>query len=83
MSDLTQDYFAEELDQPSSNGGSGASTPTGSIVGDRIQLLGGTKQGFKRPAAPGRRRPPTTTTSTASSSAEAVTTTTEDTTTSS
>ncbi|KAI9364327.1 hypothetical protein BD770DRAFT_379775 [Pilaira anomala] len=83
VSDLTQDYFAEELDQPSSNGGSGANTPTGSVVGDRIQLLGGTKQGFKRPAAPGRRRPPTTTTSTASSSAEAVTTTTEDTTTSS
>lgn len=61
------DYFAEELDI-SSNGGSGASTPTGSIVGDRIQLLGGTKQGFKRPAAPGRRRPPASVSSSSSTS---------------
>ncbi|KAI8095740.1 hypothetical protein BDF21DRAFT_374090 [Thamnidium elegans] len=67
LSDLTLDYFAEELDN-SSDGGSGASTPTGSIVGDRIQLLGGTKQGFKRPAAPGRRRPPTTVSSSSISS---------------
>lgn len=64
LSDLTSAYFAEELDNPvsqqsDSNGGSGASTPTGSIVGDRIQMLGGTQQGFKRPVAPGRRRPQT------------------------
>lgn len=67
MSDLTADYFAEELDniatksqqqsESNSNGGSGAGTPTGSFIGDRIQMLGGTQQGFKRPMAPGRRRP--------------------------
>lgn len=68
LGDLTVDYFAEELDNPvssnrsqqsNSNGGSGSSTPTGSVVGDRIQMLGGTQQGFKRPVAPGRRRPQT------------------------
>ncbi|CAO3645336.1 unnamed protein product [Mucor hiemalis] len=71
LSDLTSDYFAEELDNQSiksqrsdSNGGSGASTPTGSVVGDRIQMLGGTQGGFKRPAAPGRRRPQTSSSST-------------------
>lgn len=71
LSDLTSDYFAEELDnqtsrsqQSDSNGGSGASTPTGSIVGDRIHMLGGTQGGFKRPVAPGRRRPQTSSSST-------------------
>lgn len=54
MTDLTKDYFDEEL----ANTGTG--TGTGSIVGDRIQMLGGSKQGFKRPVAPGRRRPATT-----------------------
>ncbi|SAM02438.1 hypothetical protein [Absidia glauca] len=33
------------------------STSTGSSVQDRIQMLGGTQGGFKRPTAPGRRRP--------------------------
>lgn len=47
LSDLTIEYFAEELD----------TTQESSTVGERIQLLGGTKQGFKRPVAPGRRRP--------------------------
>jgi twinfilin-like protein len=32
-------------------------THTGGTVADRIQMLGGSKQGFKRPVAPGRRRP--------------------------
>ncbi|RCI02509.1 Twinfilin-1, partial [Rhizopus stolonifer] len=59
LEDLTQAYFDEELNQTTS--GSAPSTPTGSIVGDRIQMLGGTQQGFKRPMAPGRRRPGTTT----------------------
>ncbi|KAI8889631.1 actin depolymerizing protein [Backusella circina FSU 941] len=61
LSDLTEDYFAEDLTPSSAGGGSGASTPgsvsSGSMVGDRIQMLGGTRQGFKRPVAPGRRRP--------------------------
>jgi twinfilin-like protein len=78
LSDLTSDYFSEELDninktassqqQSDSNGGSGASTPSGSFVGDRIQMLGGTQQGFKRPVAPGRRRPQVSSAPTSSSS---------------
>ncbi|KAG2202383.1 hypothetical protein INT47_008854 [Mucor saturninus] len=47
LSDLTADYFAEELDTAQES----------STVGERIQLLGGSKGGFKRPVAPGRRRP--------------------------
>ncbi|KAI9281779.1 hypothetical protein BC943DRAFT_329564 [Umbelopsis sp. AD052] len=50
--DLTEEYLKEEV-ASSSN----ASTPTGSVVGERIQMLGQTPGGFKRPAAPGRRRP--------------------------
>lgn len=58
LEDLTEDYFSEELNAVSS----GTSSSSGSIVGDRINMLGGTKQGFKRPVAPGRRRPGTTST---------------------
>jgi twinfilin-like protein len=50
--DLTEEYLKEEV-ASSSN----PSTPTGSVVGERIQMLGQTPGGFKRPAAPGRRRP--------------------------
>ncbi|KAI8575941.1 hypothetical protein K450DRAFT_259503 [Umbelopsis ramanniana AG] len=50
--DLTEEYLKEEV-----VGSSNASTPTGSVVGERIQMLGQTPGGFKRPAAPGRRRP--------------------------
>ncbi|KAI7906899.1 uncharacterized protein BX663DRAFT_494128 [Cokeromyces recurvatus] len=65
LSDLNKSYFDEELLEnsnysDSNNSGSGSSTPTGSIVSERIQMLGGTRQGFKRPVAPGRRRPQTT-----------------------
>ncbi|CEP17458.1 hypothetical protein [Parasitella parasitica] len=55
LSDLTAEYFDDELDQQSSNSGPN----TGSMVSDRIQMLGGTSGGFKRPVAPGRRRPAT------------------------
>ncbi|KAI9253217.1 hypothetical protein BY458DRAFT_521960 [Sporodiniella umbellata] len=59
LDDLTEEYFKEELDlNTQSNDG----PTTGSIVGDRINMLGGTKQGFKRPVAPGRRRPGATST---------------------
>ncbi|KAI8983649.1 hypothetical protein BDB01DRAFT_791605 [Pilobolus umbonatus] len=46
VSDLTREYLMDDLVTP----------PTTSIVGDRINMLGGTKQAFKRPMAPGRRR---------------------------
>ncbi|KAG1050938.1 hypothetical protein G6F55_007713 [Rhizopus delemar] len=58
LEDLTEDYFSEELNAVSSS----TSNSSGSVVGDRINMLGGTKQGFKRPVAPGRRRPGTTST---------------------
>ncbi|CEG69724.1 hypothetical protein RMATCC62417_05749 [Rhizopus microsporus] len=51
LDDLTEAYFKEELSSSSSNT---------NIVNERINMLGGTKQGFKRPTAPGRRRPGTT-----------------------
>ncbi|KAI8376701.1 hypothetical protein EDC96DRAFT_282352 [Choanephora cucurbitarum] len=66
LEDLTKAYLDEELE--STGGGSAPSTPnTGSMVGDRIQMLGGTQQGFKRPVAPNRRRPGTTSTPSTSS----------------
>lgn len=69
LSDLTKAYFDEELETPQQHhANSNPSTPTGgSLVGDRIQMLGGTKQGFKRPVAPGRRRPGAHNTSSSSS----------------
>ncbi|KAG2215986.1 hypothetical protein INT46_007046 [Mucor plumbeus] len=75
LSDLTGEYFDEELEQKQQNNNSNASSsPSGSMVGDRIQMLGGTKQGFKRPVAPGRRRPATATSSLHSSSSTTSTT---------
>ncbi|CAO3698797.1 unnamed protein product [Rhizopus stolonifer] len=53
LDDLTEEYFKEELDSSKLN----SIGATGSVVGDRINMLGGAKQGFKRPVAPGRRRP--------------------------
>ncbi|KAG2173599.1 hypothetical protein INT43_005017, partial [Umbelopsis isabellina] len=51
VGDLTEAYLKEEL-------GSQQSVPSnGSIVGERIQMLGQKPGGFKRPTAPGRRRP--------------------------
>lgn len=72
---MTGEYFDEELEQKQQNNNSNASSsPSGSMVGDRIQMLGGTKQGFKRPVAPGRRRPATATSSLHSSSSTTSTT---------
>ncbi|KAI8987715.1 hypothetical protein BDF20DRAFT_904685 [Mycotypha africana] len=61
LEDLTKAYFEEELKIGASKS-SGFDSPhsTGSIVGNRIQMLGGARQGFKRPVAPGRRRPAST-----------------------
>ncbi|KAI8373716.1 hypothetical protein BD560DRAFT_434076 [Blakeslea trispora] len=71
LEDLTRAYLDEELEANSSTSGGGGSAPstpnTGSMVGDRIQMLGGTRQGFKRPVAPNRRRPGTTSTPSTSS----------------
>ncbi|KAL9548329.1 hypothetical protein MBANPS3_005735 [Mucor bainieri] len=80
LSDLTGEYFDEELTQQQqhqqlqSASNSNVSSPTGSTVSDRIQMLGGTKQGFKRPVAPGRRRPATASSSLHSSSTSTSTT---------
>jgi twinfilin-like protein len=68
LSDLTKDYIEEELNasaqaaaiEHKSSNDSISFEPTGSVVGDRVQMFGGSKQGFKRPVAPGRRRPGTT-----------------------
>jgi len=50
-SDLTEEYLKEELGHVSS------ALANGSIISERIQMLGQKPGGFKRPAAPGRRRP--------------------------
>lgn len=52
-SDLTEEYLKEEVVGVSTPG----SSSSGSIVGERIQMLGQKPGGFKRPVAPGRRRP--------------------------
>ncbi|GAB5590817.1 Twinfilin-1 [Umbelopsis nana] len=52
--DLTEEYLREEVVGASPSPSSGSS---GSLVGDRIQMLGQKPGGFKRPVAPGRRRP--------------------------
>ncbi|CAO3689390.1 unnamed protein product [Umbelopsis vinacea] len=52
-SDLTEEYLKEEIVGVSTPG----SSSSGSIVGERIQMLGQKPGGFKRPVAPGRRRP--------------------------
>ncbi|KAI8344054.1 hypothetical protein BC941DRAFT_407633 [Chlamydoabsidia padenii] len=71
-SDVTEDYLTEDLYPVSRQTGSSTtsgfqgssntlpSINTGNSVQDRIQMLGGTQGGFKRPTAPGRRRPATT-----------------------
>ncbi|KAL0073122.1 hypothetical protein J3Q64DRAFT_1735335 [Phycomyces blakesleeanus] len=59
-SDVTSEYFLEDLYTPLASSSSGDSTQSGAgigIVADRIQMLGSTQGGFKRPSAPGRRRP--------------------------
>ncbi|KAI8099603.1 uncharacterized protein BX664DRAFT_321707 [Halteromyces radiatus] len=59
-SDVTEDYLLEDLYPvtPTTTSSTGF-IPTGNNVNDRIQMLGGTRGGFKRPTAPGRRRPAT------------------------
>ncbi|ORX46574.1 actin depolymerizing protein [Hesseltinella vesiculosa] len=64
-SEVTADYLLEDLDLTPQIATSSAplpsspTPPSGSLIGDRIQMLGGTQGGFKRPVAPGRRRPAT------------------------
>ncbi|KAI8069934.1 hypothetical protein BC940DRAFT_296514 [Gongronella butleri] len=69
-SEVTAEYLLEDLYRtphvptssattPPTSSSSASSSPSGSLVGDRIQMLGGTQGGFKRPVAPGRRRPAT------------------------
>ncbi|CAO3590240.1 unnamed protein product [Absidia cylindrospora] len=66
-SDVTEEYLLEDLypmtryTSTTSNGNQQSSPSTSFVTGgsvqDRIQMLGGTSGGFKRPTAPGRRRP--------------------------
>ncbi|ORZ06951.1 hypothetical protein BCR42DRAFT_426783 [Absidia repens] len=66
-SDVTEEYLLDDLypatrhTSTASNNNQQSSHSTSSINGgsvqDRIQMLGGTSGGFKRPTAPGRRRP--------------------------
>ncbi|CAO3608816.1 unnamed protein product [Cunninghamella echinulata] len=70
-SDVTEDYLLEDLYPISSSTSSSSSTSnlssassqdqitsfsTDNMVSNRIQMLGGTRGGFKRPVAPGRRK---------------------------
>ncbi|KAI9323825.1 hypothetical protein BX666DRAFT_1873781 [Dichotomocladium elegans] len=63
-SDITEEYLQEEV-------AATTAVPTQGIVGQRVQMLSGQRQGeFRRPVAPGRRRPVATTTSPAPAAQE-------------
>ncbi|KAI9030979.1 hypothetical protein CLU79DRAFT_802471 [Phycomyces nitens] len=61
-SDVTSEYLLEDLytagsSSPGDSGQAGQAGAGIGIVADRIQMLGSSQGGFKRPSAPGRRRP--------------------------
>ncbi|CAO3624433.1 unnamed protein product [Cunninghamella blakesleeana] len=67
-SDITEEYLLEDLYPISSSSSASSislassqdqitSFSTDNIVSNRIQMLGGSRGGFKRPVAPGRRKP--------------------------
>ncbi|KAF7723805.1 hypothetical protein EC973_001589 [Apophysomyces ossiformis] len=58
VSDLTESYLLEELEESQTSNEKSANDHGVGLVAERIQMLGGTTRGgFKRPVAPGRRRP--------------------------